>query len=196
MPTKLPDREKAMIKEAQAPGLEAEAEADRELLCDMILVKLEQAQTMVQTQASGFGAAGQRETMSSTAQGSQVRRAGANRGSSRRAAAATAGGASDSPDERALQGGGTGAASAARLESISIATYTCDFGDVVVGATKRKSFRLTNVGRLPVTFNFDKKVLGQAGIAIEPDKVQKVMPHSSTIFTVVYATRKNARFGK
>jgi hydrocephalus-inducing protein len=57
------------------------------------------------------------------------------------------------------------------FESISLASYTCDFGDVVVGLTKRKSFRLTNTGRLPVTFNFDKKVLAQAGIAIEPDKI-------------------------
>jgi hypothetical protein len=45
------------------------------------------------------------------------------------------------------------------LESISIATYICDFGNVVVGSTKKKSFRLTNVGKLPVTFNFDKKLL-------------------------------------
>ena len=47
----------------------------------------------------------------------------------------------------------------ANFESISLASYTCDFGDVVVGLTKRKSFRLTNTGRLPVNFNFDKKVL-------------------------------------
>ena len=45
------------------------------------------------------------------------------------------------------------------LDNISLSTYICDFGNVVVGATKKKSFRLTNVGRLPVTFNFDKKIL-------------------------------------
>jgi hydrocephalus-inducing protein len=72
----------------------------------------------------------------------------------------------------------------------------CDFGNVVVGATKKKSFRLTNVGKIPVTFTFDKKILTQAGISIEPDKVQKVMPNSSVLFNVVYATRKNAKFGK
>jgi hypothetical protein len=63
------------------------------------------------------------------------------------------------------------------LENISLSTYVCDFGNVVVGNAKKKSFRLTNVGRLPVTFNFDKKILNQAGIAIEPDKAQKVMPN-------------------
>lgn len=82
------------------------------------------------------------------------------------------------------------------MESISIAAYVCDFGNVVVGSTKRKSFRLTNVGRLPVTFNLDKKLLAQAGITIEPDKVQKLMPNASAAFSVVYATRKTAKFGK
>ena len=82
------------------------------------------------------------------------------------------------------------------LDSISIASYICDFGNVVVGSTKKKSFRLTNVGKLPVTFNFDKKLLTQAGIAVEPDKVQKLMPHHSAAFNVVFTTRKNAKFGK
>ena len=56
------------------------------------------------------------------------------------------------------------------LENITIAAYSCDFGNVVVGSTKKKSFRLTNVGKIPVTFSFDKKILTQAGISIEPDK--------------------------
>lgn len=92
--------------------------------------------------------------------------------------------------------GNFGAGGAVNLESISIATYVCDFGNVVVGSTKRKSFRLTNVGRIPVTFNFDKKLLTQAGITIEPDKVQKVMPNASMLFNVVYTTRVKAKFGK
>lgn len=82
------------------------------------------------------------------------------------------------------------------LENITIAAYSCDFGNVVVGSTKKKSFRLTNVGKIPVTFNFDKKILTSAGISIEPDKAQKVMPNSSVLFNVVYSTRKNAKFGK
>ena len=45
------------------------------------------------------------------------------------------------------------------LENICIASYTCDFGNVVVGSTKKKSFRLTNVGKLPVSFSFDKRIL-------------------------------------
>ena len=63
------------------------------------------------------------------------------------------------------------------LDNINIATYTCDFGNVVVGATKKKSFRFTNTGRLPINFGFDKKILGNYGINIEPDKVQKLAPN-------------------
>jgi len=82
------------------------------------------------------------------------------------------------------------------LDNISLATYVCDFGNVVVGMTKKKSFRLTNIGKLPVTFNFDKKVLNQAGIAIDPDKGQKILPNCSCLFNVVFTTRKTAKFGK
>ena len=82
------------------------------------------------------------------------------------------------------------------MENINIANYVCDFGNVVVGSTKKKTFRLTNVGKVPVSFNFDKKILTMAGIAIEPDKAQKVLPNSSILFNVSYATRKNSKFGK
>lgn len=82
------------------------------------------------------------------------------------------------------------------LENINIASYICDFGNVVVGASKKKTFRLTNVGKIPVTFSFDKKILSTAGISIDPDKAQKILPNTSLLFNVVFATRKTARFGK
>jgi len=46
------------------------------------------------------------------------------------------------------------------LENINISTYECDFGNVVVGGSKKRSFRLTNVGKIPINFIFDKKLLG------------------------------------
>jgi hypothetical protein len=82
------------------------------------------------------------------------------------------------------------------LDNLCIANYSCDFGNVVVGATKKRSFRFTNVGKLAINFAFDKKILGNYGISIEPDKVQKLAPNQTVLFNVVYATRKNAKFGK
>jgi hydrocephalus-inducing protein len=46
------------------------------------------------------------------------------------------------------------------LDNIQICTYVCDFGNVVVGGSKKRSFRLTNCGKMPVNFVFDKKLLG------------------------------------
>ena len=41
------------------------------------------------------------------------------------------------------------------LENVTIASYVCDFGNMVVGNSRRKTFRLTNVGKVPVSFNFN-----------------------------------------
>ena len=175
------DKEKAMIKDPVV--MELEVETDRQLLCEKILSSFNKQKNLTLT--VGTAASGQREGRAG--EGAQARRAAGNR------AAASARGGVSTPvaaeaEEGALAGG--------EIENISLATYLCDFGDVVVGSTKRKSFRLTNIGRLPVTFNFDKKLLAQAGIAIEPDKAQKVMPHASALFSVVLATRKNAKCGR
>ena len=65
----------------------------------------------------------------------------------------------------------------ANFHGINIVTYTCDFGNIIIGKTSQRSFRLTNCGKIPISFNFDKKLLNNASIAIEPDKAQKVMPN-------------------
>ena len=196
-PPKIPEKEKAANKEPEV--MEMETEADREYLCEKIKEKLKHA--------SGHGSA-------SPAPGGSAAPASTSRDA--RAEGAAAGskpkGDATKPQASGKKTTGPKAPSApaegqdaiaplnvsgpVNLENICIATYICDFGNVVVGSTKRKFFRLTNVGRLPVTFNFDKRVLTQAGINVEPDKVQKVMPNASTVFTVTYTTRKSARQGK
>jgi len=90
----------------------------------------------------------------------------------------------------------TRAGSSVNLNNINITTYTCDFGNIIVGKSVQKSFRLTNCGKIAINFNFDKKLLNQAGIIIEPDKAMKVMPNQSVLFKVVMQTRKNSRFGR
>jgi hypothetical protein len=73
----------------------------------------------------------------------------------------SAGFALNGDDKQSVHGGATlgiGGVTV-NLENITIAAYACDFGNVVVGSTKKKSFRFTNVGKIPVTFNFDKRIL-------------------------------------
>lgn len=80
--------------------------------------------------------------------------------------------------------------------NINIVNYGCDFGNIIVGKSATKSFRLTNCGKIPINFYFDKKILNNAGITIEPDKVQKMLPNQSMLFKAVMTTRKNSRFGR
>jgi len=76
------------------------------------------------------------------------------------------------------------------LDNIQLTTYTCDFGNVILAGSKKRSFRLTNVGKLPINFTLDKKLLNQAGISFDQDKAVKIMPNNSQLFTVVFTSRK------
>lgn len=82
------------------------------------------------------------------------------------------------------------------FHQINVVTYTCDFGNIIVGKAATKSYRLTNCGKLPISFNFDKKLLNFAGLTIEPDKAQKIMPNQSILFKAVMTTRKTSKYGR
>ena len=70
------------------------------------------------------------------------------------------------------------------IDHLSVAHFVCDFGNMVVGSSKKKAFKLFNVGKQPVTFNFDKKALQTAGLIIEPDRANKLMPNCGMHFNV------------
>ena len=56
-----------------------------------------------------------------------------------------------------------------------------------------KKFRVSNVGPLPVTFNFDKKLLGKSGFTTEPESIQKLPgapDFESVVVTVTFQTAK------
>lgn len=80
-----------------------------------------------------------------------------------------------------------------QLDNLVISSYQCDFGNMIVGQSKKKTFRVTNVGKCPVSFNFDKKALQNAFVTIEPDKANKLLPNTSTQFNIVFSTRKNQK---
>ena len=181
------EKDKSLTKEPFV--MEVEAEVDRRTLCEKILQQIEKA-TQKQLYAtspqlggvslnqslnmSGVvpegtlktpkGAVGPKKT-SPTQIPSKTQGAGFNQNA-------------DKDDKGSTVGGGnlTGATmniggTLVQLDNITIANYCCDFGNVVVGATKKKSFRFTNTGKLPINFSFDKKILANYGINIEPDKV-------------------------
>ena len=82
------------------------------------------------------------------------------------------------------------------MAHVNIASYVCDFGNVIIQRVAKRSFRLTNVGKRKLSFTFEKKILNAAGITIEPDKAQNIMPNSSCFFNVLLTTRKTFKFGR
>jgi len=103
-------------------------------------------------------------------------------------------------DNLAAQSAGAMAASGAistqNDKNINIASYVCDFGNVIISKTAKRSFRLTNTGKIKLSFNFRKEALNAFGLDIEPDKVVNLPPNASQFFNVVLTTRKTSKFGK
>lgn len=82
-------------------------------------------------------------------------------------------------------------------DKVIVSNYICDFGHMVVGSSKRRTFRMTNCGKNNLGFTFDTRILQQIGIAIDPNKPPKIFPPNTSMqFTVLFSTRKNARHGK
>jgi len=159
--------------------LEVEAEVDRRVLCEKILAQIEAA-TQRQMYATTSQLLNSTTNLAATATDGTLKTPKGPAGKKQAAAANKSGTTVDKtlqddklstiggkPDGATLNIGGT----IVPLDNITIGNYTCDFGNVVVGNTKKKSFRFTNTGRLPINFSFDKKILANYGISIEPDKV-------------------------
>ena len=51
------------------------------------------------------------------------------------------------------------ALSNAHDKGVNIASYVCDFGNVIISKTAKRSFRLTNTGKMKISFNFRKDSL-------------------------------------
>ncbi|KAL1499824.1 hypothetical protein AB1Y20_012509 [Prymnesium parvum] len=73
-----------------------------------------------------------------------------------------------------------------------VAKYVLDFGNVVKGASKKRTFKLKNVGNSPVSLQVDKHALATAGFRIEPDKVLRLpgIPDPEIVdFTVTFQSK-------
>ncbi|RYH22951.1 hypothetical protein EON65_18485, partial [archaeon] len=82
------------------------------------------------------------------------------------------------------------------LGDIVAGRYLCDFGNVIIGQTKKKIFKITNaslVGQL--SWLFDKKYFSTSGFSVEPEKVQKLAEGASVDFTVKYFARTQQKIG-
>jgi len=195
------EKDKSLNKEPLV--MEVEAEIDRRNLCEKILTQIDQAQQKMMYATTDKLNTSLNATQGAAITSGEVLKTPKGPAAGKKALPSAKGAKPEEEDAKSammstIVGGATIniGGTQVQLDNICIATYSCDFGNVVVGATKKRSFRFTNTGKLAINFAFDKKILGNYGISIEPDKVQKLAPNQTVLFNVVYATRKNAKFGK
>ena len=162
IPPKFTDKEKIAIKDPVV--LEIEAEVDRLTLCEKIVQKIQQTSSQpsfdVQVQQSTA-------VLSPLAKNTKPEdKTGKNKEKPKERALTPLSGL----DDATVTGGFSKHATGMSFHYINVVTYVCDFGNIIVGKSSQKSFRLTNCGKIPISFNFDKKLLNFAGLTIEPDK--------------------------
>ena len=88
-------------------------------------------------------------------------------------------------------GGGGGGGSGGGLDFI-IAEHLADFGNVIAGMPKKKTFRVTNFGSVPVSFSLDKRLPLSHGFTVEPEKVNRLPEGASVDFSIRFKARKSA----
>ncbi|CAM9929944.1 unnamed protein product [Sphacelaria rigidula] len=71
-----------------------------------------------------------------------------------------------------------------------VARHVADFGNVVLGFTKKKTFRVFNAGKLgPVSWSFDKNTLAGSGYSIDPEKVVRLPEGANASFSASFQAR-------
>jgi hypothetical protein len=123
--------------------MDIEAETDRRFLCDRILSQIDIAQARTAMQFTGTA-----NQLAATVGDKAKSSKGMNK--RKQTLGKTTGGFTE---------GEKVGSTSVNLENINIANYICDFGNMVVGSSKKKYFRLTNVGKIPISFQLDKKIL-------------------------------------
>lgn len=82
------------------------------------------------------------------------------------------------------------------LGDITVGRYICDFGNVIIGQSKKKMFKITNASLFgQLSWLFDKKYLSASGFSIEPEKVNKLSEGESIDFVVKYFARTQQKVG-
>lgn len=77
------------------------------------------------------------------------------------------------------------------IEAIACASYILDFGNVIVGQTKKRSFRITNATATGlISWAFQYRYLGGSGFSIDPEKVSKLPELASVDMLVRFTARK------
>ena len=84
-----------------------------------------------------------------------------------------------------------------KKKAFIIARHVSDFGHVVLGQTRKRTFKITNTSALgQLSWVFDKNLLAGTGFSLEPEKVVRLPENQSVSFNVTFSAKKNFALGE
>ena len=85
----------------------------------------------------------------------------------------------------------------AKKDPFTIARHVSNFGHVILGQTRKRTFKITNTSALgQLSWVFDKNVLAGTGFSLEPEKVVRLPENQSVSFNVTFSAKKNFALGE
>mmetsp|Transcript_118563 Transcript_118563/g.206475 ORF Transcript_118563/g.206475 Transcript_118563/m.206475 type:complete len:3749 (+) Transcript_118563:362-11608(+) len=78
-----------------------------------------------------------------------------------------------------------------------VSRYVLDFGPIVKGDTRKKTFRFSNDSHAPLTFQIDKRILANSGVTFSQDRFLKIpgFPNSGHVAVEVTLETKGGKIG-
>ena len=89
------------------------------------------------------------------------------------------------------------ASSKKKKDAFVIARHVSNFGHVILGQTRKRTFKITNTSALgQLSWVFDKNILAGTGFSLEPEKVVRLPENQSVSFNVTFSAKKNFALGE
>jgi hypothetical protein len=66
----------------------------------------------------------------------------------------------------------------------------CDFGVVISGNLKKRTFKLVNTSFAPITLDIDTKFVSSSGYIVSPDKIQRLPEGESSEINIAFSPRE------
>ena len=82
------------------------------------------------------------------------------------------------------------------IGDIPLGTYSIDMGTIIAGTKVSKTIKIKNIGKTPLSLDFDQAHAKIPGLHLSNTKIHKLNMNSSVEITITLKTKKNIKAGK
>ena len=81
-------------------------------------------------------------------------------------------------------------------DKIPVSSWVCDFGNIIIGTSQKRVFKVKNNGQFTLDLNFDTKTSKALNYTVSPENITKVAPGDEVQITITLSTKKNMKYGR